>query len=166
MARSFATNVFEPRAAEWDTNSLFPAEELRQAATLGFAGIYCDVKNGGSGLKREDATIIFEELAAGCTSTTAYISIHNMASWMIDRFGNDAQRAKFLPKLMTRIRLCLHGWFIHNRVLLCFEGNVAEGNENNEKVCRLIWRATASEASNLNLYVEKYVTAQNLINHK
>ncbi|MEC7205001.1 MAG: acyl-CoA dehydrogenase family protein, partial [Pseudomonadota bacterium] len=100
-ARAFAEDVFAPNAAAWDENSIFPVEELRQAAALGFAGIYCGEAHGGSDLKRQDATVIFEELAAGCTSTSAYISIHNMASWMIDCFGNDEQRARFLPKLMT-----------------------------------------------------------------
>ncbi|MDP7392035.1 MAG: acyl-CoA dehydrogenase family protein, partial [Alphaproteobacteria bacterium] len=100
-ARAFAEDVFAPNAAAWDKNSIFPVEELRQAAALGFAGIYCGEAHGGSDLRRQDATVIFEELAAGCTSTSAYISIHNMASWMIDCFGNDEQRARFLPKLMT-----------------------------------------------------------------
>ncbi|MBL4741026.1 MAG: acyl-CoA dehydrogenase family protein, partial [Sneathiella sp.] len=71
------------------------------AAGLGFAGIYVAEEHGGSALNRLDAAIIFEELAAGCTSTAAYISIHNMASWMIDQFGSDVVRAKFLPKLTT-----------------------------------------------------------------
>ena len=100
-AKAFAEDVFAPNAAEWDAGSIFPADELRQAAALGFAGIYCREAHGGSDLKRQDATVIFEELSAGCTSTSAYISIHNMASWMIDRFGNDEQRARLLPKLMT-----------------------------------------------------------------
>lgn len=98
-ARSFSEDVFAPNAAEWDANSIFPVEELRQAAALGFAGIYCGETHGGSDLKRLDATVIFEELAAGCTSTSAYISIHNMASWMIDRWGAEEQRARWLPRL-------------------------------------------------------------------
>jgi len=100
-ARSFAQAEMEPHASQWDEEKIFPEDTLRQAAELGFAGIYVDPAHGGSGLTRVDAAVIFEELAAGCTSTSAYISIHNMASWMIDCFGNDAQRAKFLPKLMT-----------------------------------------------------------------
>src|SRR6266702_3015850 len=79
----------------------FPEEALRQAAALGFAGIYVRDQFGGSGLTRLDATIIFEELATACVSTAAYLSIHNMAAWMIDRFGDEAQRARFLPKLMS-----------------------------------------------------------------
>ena len=77
----------------------FPVEALRRAAALGFAGIYVREEFGGSGLGRIDAAILFEELAAACVSTAAYLSIHNMVSWMIDRFGNDEQRARFLPKL-------------------------------------------------------------------
>ncbi len=74
---------------------------MREAAALGFGGIYVKDDVGGSDLTRLDAAIIFEELAQGCTSTAAYISIHNMAAWMIDAFGNDAQRQRFLPKLCT-----------------------------------------------------------------
>ena len=100
-SRLFAVDVFEPNAALWDEECIFPIDALRQAAALGFAGIYCGEKYGGSNLSRLDATVIFEELASGCVSTSAYISIHNMACWMIDRFGDDAQRKKFLPRLMT-----------------------------------------------------------------
>lgn len=100
-SRSFAADVFEPNAAQWDEHCIFPVDALRQAAALGFAGIYCGAIHGGSNLSRLDATVIFEELASGCVSTSAYISIHNMACWMIDRFGDDAQRKKFLPRLMT-----------------------------------------------------------------
>lgn len=101
LARQFAVERMAPYAAEWDEGCIFPVETLRAAAALGFAGIYCGEAQGGSGLGRLDAAIIFEELAAGCVSTAAYLSIHNMAAWMIDRFGNDDQRARFLPKLMT-----------------------------------------------------------------
>ena len=101
MARSFGQDVFAPNAEKWDEEKIFPVDELRQAAELGFAGVYVGEEHGGSNLSRLDAAIIFEELAAGCTSTAAYISIHNMASWMIDKFGSDTVRAKFLPKLTT-----------------------------------------------------------------
>ncbi|WP_372006402.1 isobutyryl-CoA dehydrogenase [Tistrella mobilis] len=101
MARGFATDRLAPGAAEWDAKKIFPEAELREAAALGFGGIYVRDDVGGSGLTRLDAAIIFEELAAGCTSTAAYISIHNMAAWMIDRFGNDEQRNRFLPKLCS-----------------------------------------------------------------
>ncbi len=90
-----------PHARDWDENEIFPVEALRKAAALGFGGIYVKDDVGGSALSRLDATLIFEELAQGCTSTAAYISIHNMAAWMIDAFGGDAQRKRFLPKLCT-----------------------------------------------------------------
>lgn len=100
-ARDFAEAEFAPHAAVWDEECVFPVDALRKAAALGFAGIYVGEKHGGSDLARLDATVIFEELASACVSTAAYISIHNMACWMIDRFGDDAQRKTFLPKLMT-----------------------------------------------------------------
>jgi alkylation response protein AidB-like acyl-CoA dehydrogenase len=98
-ARDFAEGEFVPNAARWDEECLFPVEALRKAAALGFGGIYVREDVGGAGLKRLDAALIFEELAAGCASTAAYISIHNMACWMIDRFGSEEQRRRFLPKL-------------------------------------------------------------------
>ena len=100
-ARQFAQEEWLSYAPGWDAREEFPEEALRKAAALGFAGIYVKDEYGGSGLSRLDATIIFEELAAACVSTAAYLSIHNMAAWMIDRFGNQEQRARFLPKLMT-----------------------------------------------------------------
>ncbi|SRR5579885_3068680 len=100
-ARQFAEREFQPNAARWDEAAIFPRDTLRAAAALGFAGIYVGDEFGGSGLTRLDAAIVFEELARGCVSTAAYLSIHNMAAWMIDRFGDAAQRARFLPKLMT-----------------------------------------------------------------
>src|SRR5437764_3950912 len=101
VARTFAREEMMPFAKEWDEGEIFPVETLRKAAALGFGGIYVRDDVGGSGLTRLDATIIFEELAQGCTSTAAYISIHNMSAWMIDAFGGDKQRRKFLPKLCT-----------------------------------------------------------------
>ena len=100
-ARTFAREEWLPQAPGWDERSEFPVEALRRAAELGFAGIYVGEEFGGSGLGRIDATIIFEELAAACVSTAAYLSIHNMAAWMIDRFGTREQRGRFLPELMT-----------------------------------------------------------------
>jgi alkylation response protein AidB-like acyl-CoA dehydrogenase len=98
-ARQFARDDMAPNARAWDEGEIFPVAELRKAAALGFGGIYVKDDVGGSALTRLDATIIFEELAQGCTSTAAYISIHNMAAWMIDAFGGEPQRKKFLPKL-------------------------------------------------------------------
>jgi hypothetical protein len=100
-ARQFAQDEWLPHAPGWDAREEFPEAALRQAAALGFAGIYVRDEFGGSGLTRLDATIIFEELATACVSTAAYLSIHNMAAWMIDRFGDAATRARFLPGLMT-----------------------------------------------------------------
>jgi len=100
-ARRFAADRLAPHAAEWDANEHFPVDAMREAAALGFASIYIKGDVGGSEMSRLDAAIIFEELSAGCTSTAAFISIHNMASWMIDRFANDEQRRLFLPKLVT-----------------------------------------------------------------
>jgi alkylation response protein AidB-like acyl-CoA dehydrogenase len=100
-AREFARERMMPRAREWDEKEIFPVAALREAAALGFGGIYVKEDVGGSGLSRLDAALIFEELAQGCTSTAAYISIHNMAAWMIDAYGGEAQRKKFLPKLCT-----------------------------------------------------------------
>jgi alkylation response protein AidB-like acyl-CoA dehydrogenase len=100
-ARDFAREDWLPQAPGWDERAEFPAEALRRAAKLGFAGIYVGEEFGGSGLSRLDATIIFDELAAACVSTAAYLSIHNMAAWMIDCFGTRDQRARFLPELMT-----------------------------------------------------------------
>src|SRR5437667_156900 len=101
VARAFAREHMMPFAREWDERETFPVETLRKAAALGFGGIYVKDDVGGSALSRLDATIIFEELAQGCTSTAAYISIHNMAAWMIDGFGGEKQRQNFLPKLCT-----------------------------------------------------------------
>lgn len=98
-AREFAQGEMAPYAAGWDDDSIFPVDALRKAAELGFAGIYVRDDVGGSGLGRLDAAVIFEELAAACPSTAAFISIHNMASWMIDTWGTDAQRHRWLPAL-------------------------------------------------------------------
>jgi alkylation response protein AidB-like acyl-CoA dehydrogenase len=100
-ARAFAQDRLLPGAARWDEEKVFPEEELREAAGLGFAGLYCRDDVGGTGLTRLDAALVFEELAAACPSTAAYISIHNMCAWMVDRFGDDALRRRVLPKLMT-----------------------------------------------------------------
>jgi alkylation response protein AidB-like acyl-CoA dehydrogenase len=100
-ARDFSTAQLAPFAAQWDEEEIFPVPTMREAAHLGFAGIYVKGDVGGSELTRLDAALIFEELSAGCTATAAYISIHNMASWMIDRFGSDEQRRKWLPKLTS-----------------------------------------------------------------
>src|SRR5262249_39467202 len=101
VARTFAREEMMPFALTWDEGEVFPVDALRKAAALGFGAITVRDDVGGSALSRLDSTIIFEELAQGCTSTAAYISIHNMAAWMIDAFGGDAQRRRFGPKLAS-----------------------------------------------------------------
>jgi alkylation response protein AidB-like acyl-CoA dehydrogenase len=100
-ARAFAAAELAPHSARWDAESHFPVDVLRKAAELGFAGLYVQEDVGGSALSRLDASIVFEQLSYGDVSTAAFISIHNMASWMIDRFGSDELRRRFLPKLTT-----------------------------------------------------------------
>ncbi len=99
-ARQFARETLLPNAAHWDEARIFPREALQAAAALGFAGIYTREAHGGSGLGRLEAALIFEELAAADPSTAAFLSIHNMVAWMIDRFGDEAQQARFLPAMM------------------------------------------------------------------
>ena len=100
-ARAFAAAELAPHSARWDEESHFPVDVLKKAAELGFAGLYVKEDVGGSALSRLDASIVFEQLSYGDVSTAAFISIHNMASWMIDRFGGDDLRQRFLPKLTT-----------------------------------------------------------------
>ena len=100
-ARAFAEAELAPHSARWDEEKVFPVATLRAAAALGFAGLYVREEVGGSGLSRLDAALVFEELSRGDVAVAAYISIHNMVSWMIDRFGNDAQRQRWLPRLAT-----------------------------------------------------------------
>ncbi|MBL4616163.1 MAG: acyl-CoA dehydrogenase family protein [Robiginitomaculum sp.] len=101
MAGQFAKQQLEPNAAKWDAEKIFPIDVLRQAAELGFAGIYVGEEFGGSNLSRLEAALIFEQLSRGCVASAAFLSIHNMASWMIDTYGNHQQRARFLPDLMS-----------------------------------------------------------------
>ncbi len=104
-AREFALEKFAPHAVAWDEQKHFPVAEMREAAALGMGGVYIREDVGGSGLTRLDAALIFEALAMGCPTVSAYISIHNMAAWMIDRFGSDEQRRQWLPKLVTMEQL-------------------------------------------------------------
>ena len=101
MAQRFAADELAPHAAEWDEKKHFPVDVIKKSAELGLAGIYTREDVGGSGLGRLDAALIFEALSAGCTSTAAYISIHNMCSWMIDRFASEELRQKYCPKLTS-----------------------------------------------------------------
>ncbi|NXD68702.1 ACAD8 protein, partial [Eolophus roseicapillus] len=101
VALDFAAKEMAPHMAEWDEKEIFPVDTMRKAAQLGFGGIYVKPDVGGSGLSRLDTSIIFEALSTGCTSTTAYMSIHNMCVWMIDTFGNEEQRRRFCPPLCS-----------------------------------------------------------------
>ena len=99
--RDFAESELAPHAVAWDQEKHFPVDVLRQAGELGLGGIYARDDVGGAGLSRSDAVLIFEELAKGDTTIAAYISIHNMVVWMIDAFGTDEQRHRWVPKLAT-----------------------------------------------------------------
>lgn len=101
MARRFAEDELAPHAAEWDEKKHFPVDVIRKTAELGLAGIYTRDDVGGSGLGRLDAALIFEALSGGCTSTAAYLSIHNMCCWMIDRFGTEELRQNYCLKLTS-----------------------------------------------------------------
>ena len=100
-ARQFADKELAPFAAEWDQHGTFPKDTIRRAGELGFCALYCDEDQGGMGLSRLDAALIFEQMAAGCTSTTAFITIHNMATWMLSRFGSEAVRQRWNGPLMS-----------------------------------------------------------------
>lgn len=99
MARAFGEDRLAPGAIEWDQTHTMPVDVLREAAELGMACAYVGEEFGGSNLSRLDATLIFEGLSYGCPSIAAFLSIHNMCSWMIDSFGSDDQRAHWVPKL-------------------------------------------------------------------
>ncbi len=105
MARRFTADAITPHAAEWDEKHLFPRDTIRAAAELGFGSIYVSEESGGIGLGRLEAALIMEAMAYGCPSTSAFISIHNMATWMIDRFGGQEVKDKCLPSLITMERM-------------------------------------------------------------
>ncbi len=101
LAKSFADDYFAPNANEWDENCHFPRDVLKKAAELGFGALYCSDQYGGTGLSRLDSAIVLEQLATGCPSTTAFLSIHNMSTWMIDSFASEELRQRLVPKLAT-----------------------------------------------------------------
>ena len=105
MARKFTSDAITPNAAEWDEKHIFPRDTIREAAELGFGAIYVSEESGGIGLGRLEAALIMEAMAYGCPSTSAFISIHNMASWMIDRFGSADVKQKYLPSMITMERM-------------------------------------------------------------
>jgi alkylation response protein AidB-like acyl-CoA dehydrogenase len=100
-ARAFAEDLLKPNSAEWDEHKIFPVDVMRQAAEMGFCGIYTGEEHGGMALGRVEAAVIFEELARGDVPVAAFISIHNMATWMVDRFGSDDLRGRYVPSLTT-----------------------------------------------------------------
>jgi len=104
-ARAFAAGELAPQAARWDEEKHFPRDVIAAAGALGFCGLYCPEELGGLGLSRLDAALILEELAAGCTSTAAFISIHNMATWMACTWGGEAVRADFCAALIRGEKL-------------------------------------------------------------
>jgi alkylation response protein AidB-like acyl-CoA dehydrogenase len=104
-ARAFAAGELAPNAARWDADAHFSREVIAKAGEIGFCGLYTPQRWGGLGLSRLDAAIVFEELAAGCTSTTAYITIHNMATWMVSRWGNEEICEQWVPRLASGEKL-------------------------------------------------------------
>ncbi|HHY0447041.1 TPA: acyl-CoA dehydrogenase family protein [Vibrio parahaemolyticus] len=104
-AQQFSLERLAPMAAEWDEKQIFPKDVLREAGELGFLSLYTPEAHGGLGLSRLDASIVFEQLSMGCTSTTAFMTIHNMVSWMVASFATEDVRAKYCPKLVTGERL-------------------------------------------------------------
>jgi alkylation response protein AidB-like acyl-CoA dehydrogenase len=104
-ALDFARERIAPHAQRWDEERHLPLDVLREAAALGMAGLYVREESGGAGLTRLDAAVVFEALAYGCPTISAFLSIHNMVAWMIDRFGDDTQRAAELPSLLTMQRI-------------------------------------------------------------
>ena len=105
LARKFTADAITPHAAEWDEHHIFPRDTIKAAAALGFGGIYVSEESGGIGLGRLESAIIMEAMAYGCPSTSAFISIHNMSSWMIDRYGNQALKDAYLPDLIPMERM-------------------------------------------------------------
>ncbi len=101
VARKFTADAITPHAAEWDEGHIFPRDTIKAAADLGFAAIYVSEESGGIGLGRMEAALIMEAMAYGCPATSAFISIHNMASWMIDCFGGQTVKDKYLPSLVS-----------------------------------------------------------------
>ncbi len=105
LARKFTADAITPHAAAWDERQIFPRDTIKSAADLGFAAIYVREESGGIGLGRVEAALIMEAMAYGCPATSAFISIHNMAAWMIDRFGDADVRARYLPALISMDRM-------------------------------------------------------------
>ena len=105
LARNFSEKELKPYAAQWDREAVFPKETLSKAGELGFLSLYVDTNYGGMGLGRLDASIIFEQLAQGCTSTTAFMTIHNMAIWMVSKFASEDLKEEWFPALSQGTKL-------------------------------------------------------------
>jgi alkylation response protein AidB-like acyl-CoA dehydrogenase len=105
MAQRFTADAITPFAAKWDEDHVFPRDTIKSAAELGFAAIYVSEASGGIGLGRLESALIMEAMAYGCPAVSAFISIHNMASWMIDSFGSETVKSKYLPSLVTMDRI-------------------------------------------------------------
>ena len=105
MAQRFTADAITPFAAKWDEDHVFPRDTIKSAAELGFAAIYVSEASGGIGLGRLESALIMEAMAYGCPAVSAFISIHNMASWMIDSFGSETVKTKYLPSLVTMDRI-------------------------------------------------------------
>ena len=105
LARNFSEKELKPYAAQWDREAIFPKETLSKAGELGFLSLYVDTNYGGMGLGRLDASIIFEQLAQGCTSTTAFMTIHNMAIWMVSKFASEDLKEEWFPALSQGAKL-------------------------------------------------------------
>ena len=105
LAKSFSDKELKPNAGEWDKEAFFPKETLTKAGELGFLSLYVDTNLGGMGLGRLDASIVFEQLAQGCTSTTAFMTIHNMAIWMVSKFGSEELKTEWFPQLSSGEKL-------------------------------------------------------------
>ena len=105
LAKSFSDKELKPYAAEWDKEAFFPKETLTKAGELGFLSLYVDTSLGGMGLGRLDASVVFEQLAQGCTSTTAFMTIHNMAIWMVSKFASEKLKNEWFPQLSTGEKL-------------------------------------------------------------
>lgn len=105
LAKSFSDKELKPNAADWDKEAFFPKETLMKAGELGFLSLYVDTNLGGMGLGRLDASIVFEQLAQGCTSTTAFMTIHNMAIWMVSKFGSEELKTEWFPQLSSGEKL-------------------------------------------------------------
>lgn len=102
---SYVDKHIAPNAMTWDEKAIFPVEQMRGLAEIGVGALYCSEDHGGTGLTRADGVVVFNRIARGCPVTAAFLSIHNMVTWMIDEFGTEEQRAEFIPQLAAMDKL-------------------------------------------------------------